>query len=110
MVLLLGVMLVLVLVARSLRVWMLLSTSRFVVLMARFLQLFDTNPSLLPKWWTAAKAEECIKLGQDDQGWSSLRHSLTKADVIEHYGDKQFSVQLRLFGEQVYGTPPADTP
>lgn len=79
-----------------------------------FLYLFDTNPSLLPKWWTAAKAEECIRLGQDDQGWSSLRHSLrrslTKADVIEHHGDEQLGVQLRLFGEQVYGTLLADTP
>lgn len=27
--------------------------------------------------------------------------------MIEHYGDKQFGVQLRLFSEQVYGTSPA---
>ena len=74
-----------------------------------FLKLFDNKRALLPEWWTEDKAEECVKVGEGD-GWSSLHRMIVKKDVIEHYGDQRFGLQLRLFGEKVYGTAPAESP
>lgn len=74
-----------------------------------FLEKVEAKRELLPEWWTADNAKECIKLGEGD-GWSSLAKSIRKSDVIEHYGDQHFGVQLRFFGEQVYGTGPAEMP
>lgn len=34
---------------------------------------------------------------------------ILKKDVNEHYGEPRFCLKLRFFGEQVYGTPPADS-
>ena len=73
-----------------------------------FLKLFDDKRVLLPEWWAEDKAEECVKYGGD--GWSSLHRMIVKKEVNEHYGNQRFGLQLRLFGEKVYGTAPAETP
>lgn len=73
-----------------------------------FPRLFDENDkrALLPEWWNDAKAEECVKLSLEDEGWSSFSRSLERGGVVAYYYDQRFGVQLRVFGEQVYGSPP----
>ena len=39
-------------------------------------------------------------------GWSSLANAVEKSDVMEHYGSATMPMQLRMFGEQVYGSGP----
>ena len=75
-----------------------------------FLKLFNDNNkrALLPDWWTAEKAEECVKFAlKDDDAWISLVRLPTRYEIIKHYDDQRFGVQLRVFGEQLYGGPPA---
>ncbi|KAK3312848.1 putative MYND domain protein [Apodospora peruviana] len=38
--------------------------------------------------------------------WHSLQPCVEKADVIGHYGDPRFPMQLRMFAERVYGRGP----
>jgi len=73
----------------------------------RFLTLAESRNGLLPPWWSKEKAEECMALGlSNEAGWSSLARKITKSQVIEHYGNDLMPMQLRLFGEQVYGRGP----
>jgi splicing suppressor protein 51 len=73
----------------------------------RFLGLAESKTGLLPPWWSADKGEECITLGLGiNAGWSSLTHKVAKSELIEHYGNPLMPMQLRLFGEQVYGRGP----
>ncbi|KAL7940573.1 hypothetical protein V8C42DRAFT_337139 [Trichoderma barbatum] len=39
----------------------------------------------------------------DASQWSDLRCAVEKSDIIEQYGDPQFSMQLRMMAEAVYG-------
>ena len=72
----------------------------------RFLeQIQARNKELLPAWWSDANALECERAGRRDD-WSSLKCAIEKSDVIEHYGDRLFPMQLRMFAEQIYGTGP----
>jgi splicing suppressor protein 51 len=71
----------------------------------RFLRLAETRPGLLPSWWSQEKAAECEAVGAR-AGWSSLSSAVEKADVIKHYGNPEMPMQLRVFGEQVYGRGP----
>ncbi len=75
----------------------------------RFLSLAASRPGLLPPWWSSSKAEECKQLGLEG-GWTSLTKMTEKGDVIEHYGDSKMPMQMRMFGEQVYGTGPGGQP
>jgi splicing suppressor protein 51 len=43
-------------------------------------------------------------------GWSSLSRAVEKSDIVEHYGDPTMPMQLRMLGEQVYGSGPAGQP
>ncbi len=72
----------------------------------RFLRLAQSRRGLLPQWWSPEKAAECEAAGMHGSGWSSLTSAIEKSDVIEHYGDSKFPMQLRMFGEQVYGRGP----
>ncbi|KAH6711912.1 putative MYND domain protein [Leptodontidium sp. MPI-SDFR-AT-0119] len=73
----------------------------------RFLGLAESRTGLLPSWWSTDKGKECIALGLgSDNGWSSLAHKVAKRGLIEHYGNPLMPMQLRLFGEQVYGRGP----
>ncbi|KAM3462915.1 hypothetical protein NHJ6243_003717 [Beauveria neobassiana] len=71
----------------------------------RFLARVAARPGLLPPWWDADKKKECEDLGMDAGQWHDLRCAVEKSDIIEHYGDGQFPMQLRMFAEAVYGGP-----
>ncbi|PWY83793.1 putative MYND domain protein [Aspergillus sclerotioniger CBS 115572] len=77
----------------------------------RFLRLTEGHPGLLPEWWSSENAMECMAFGlRPPNGWSSLAHPVEKADVIDHHKDPSFPMQLRMFGEQVWGMGPAGLP
>ena len=38
--------------------------------------------------------------------WCSLDCCAENGDFVEHYGDSTFPMQLRMFGEQIYGRRP----
>ncbi|KAF9207771.1 hypothetical protein BGZ49_010593 [Haplosporangium sp. Z 27] len=71
----------------------------------RFLKLAESRPKLLPAWWSQKKATECLEFGASDE-WASLAAAVDKLDLIKHYGNDRMPMQLRMFGEQVYGTGP----
>ncbi|KAJ5008574.1 Glucan endo-1,3-beta-glucosidase A1 [Colletotrichum sp. SAR 10_66] len=66
----------------------------------------SVNGKLLPPWWNDEKQQECEAMAADAGGWSSLKTKLSKADVIQHYGDDHFPMQLRMLGEFVWGSAP----
>ncbi|KAJ4329338.1 hypothetical protein N0V84_000233 [Fusarium piperis] len=65
-----------------------------------------SKKALLPSWWTPDKQRECEVFGMDEDQWQNLRCGVEKADIIEHYGDHQFPMQLRMLGESIYGNAP----
>lgn len=72
----------------------------------RFLDTIAKRPGLLPPWWTAEKRKACEAFGMDKSNWQNLYSTVEKSDIIEHYGDPRFPMQLRLFGEFVVGRGP----
>ncbi|KAL6868777.1 hypothetical protein ACO1O0_000095 [Amphichorda felina] len=72
----------------------------------RFLDLVATRAGLLPPWWSASKRKECESFGMDGLQWQDLRRQIEKGDIVEHYGDGKLPMQLRMFGEAVYGRGP----
>jgi splicing suppressor protein 51 len=42
----------------------------------------------------------------DADGWPDLRCCVEKSEIIEHYGDARFPMQLEMFAEQVIGSGP----
>jgi splicing suppressor protein 51 len=75
----------------------------------KFIPRATGRPGLLPSWWSPAKAQECEAIGSGE-GWSSLSCAMEKSDIVEHYGDPLMPMQLRMLGEQVYGSGPAGEP
>lgn len=69
----------------------------------KFLRLAVSRAGLLPPWWNAQKQKACETLGMDSSQWHDLRRVVEKGDVIEHYGDPRFPMQLRMLGEAVIG-------
>jgi len=74
-----------------------------------FLGLAESRDGLLPPWWSSEKAVACVEVG-NTSGWNSLSRKADKAKMIDHYGDSNMPMQMRLFGEQVYGTAPGGQP
>ncbi|KAJ4259676.1 hypothetical protein NW762_007606 [Fusarium torreyae] len=72
----------------------------------RFLSKVSKRKELLPSWWTPEKQKECEAFGMDSSQWQDLRTGVEKQDIIDHYGDSRFPMQLRMFGESVYGKGP----
>jgi mitochondrial splicing suppressor protein 51 len=72
----------------------------------RFLRQVEGKPGLLPPWWSPEKATACENVGMNTNGWSSLAYAIEKKDVLKHYEDPSLPMQLRMFGEQVYGRAP----
>lgn len=73
----------------------------------RFMRkMTKSNKALLPSWWTLEKQQECEVFGMDEDQWQNLRRGVEKKDIIEHYGDPQFPMQLRMLGESIYGNAP----
>lgn len=75
-----------------------------------FLDKIEARASLLPSWWTPEKRTACETLGMDASQWQDLRHAVQKSDIISHYGDQRFPMELRMFGESVIGTGPGGSP
>ena len=69
---------------------------------SRFLRRAESRPGLLPPWWTAEKAAECMKFGTKRGEWSELACAIEKSDIVEHYGNQNMPMMLRMFAEQVY--------
>ncbi|OIW34347.1 hypothetical protein CONLIGDRAFT_565275, partial [Coniochaeta ligniaria NRRL 30616] len=76
---------------------------------ADFLAMIEQQaPSLLPAWWDATNTAACIAFGSEAteaDGWSSLTRALHWKDVIGHYGEMCFDLELRVFAQAVYGIP-----
>ncbi|KAK2764430.1 hypothetical protein FQN54_009124 [Arachnomyces sp. PD_36] len=72
----------------------------------RFLKRVESKPGLLPSWWSPEKANACVRYGTNSNNWSDLACAAEKSDIIEHYGERMMPMQLRMFGEQVYGRGP----
>ncbi|KAF4952093.1 hypothetical protein FSARC_12725 [Fusarium sarcochroum] len=71
-----------------------------------FLSKVSKKKGLLPSWWTPEKQKECEEFGMDSSQWQDLRTAAGKQGIIDHYGDSRFPMQLRMFGEVVYGKGP----
>lgn len=72
----------------------------------RFLRLAGkASGAVLPPWWTADHAAECEEAGLRG-GWSSLASKVGKSEIMEHYGERDMPMQLRMLGEQIYGRGP----
>lgn len=71
----------------------------------QFLAQAATRSSLLPPWWSDAKVQECVEVGESG-AWSDLRKKVTKTDIIERYGDGQMPMQLRMLRELMTGRGP----
>ncbi|KAL6353747.1 hypothetical protein LRP88_12738 [Fusarium phalaenopsidis] len=65
-----------------------------------------SKKALLPSWWTPEKQQECEDFGMDEDQWQNLMSGVEKKDIIEHYQDHQFPMQLRMLGESIYGRAP----
>ncbi|KAG5664330.1 hypothetical protein KAF25_008064 [Fusarium avenaceum] len=72
----------------------------------RFLIKVSAQRGLLPSWWTPEKQKECEDFGMDAAQWQNLRNRTSKQEVIDHYGDPRFPMQLRMLGEAVCGRAP----
>ena len=69
----------------------------------RFLNLVERKSGLLPSWWSREERTACEHVGMQP-GWSSsLASAIEKHDLVEHYGVALMPMQMRMFGEQVYG-------
>ncbi|KAI1363621.1 putative MYND domain protein [Xylaria arbuscula] len=69
----------------------------------KFLRQAASRRGVLPPWWTAEKQAACEKLGMDRKEWQDLHCAVEKSDVIEHYGDPRFPMQLRMLAEAIMG-------
>ena len=72
----------------------------------RFLVKVESCPGLMPPWWDESKRQDCQQLGSTRSQWWDLGRTVDKTDIIEHYDDGQFPMQLRMLGEAVYGSAP----
>lgn len=79
----------------------------------RFMKLVAKRPGLLPAWWDGERQrKECEAFGMrkeadGEECWGGLRTCMEKSDIMEYYGDSTMPMQLRMFGEDVYGSGPA---
>ncbi|GME25498.1 hypothetical protein M1813_003692 [Neofusicoccum parvum] len=73
----------------------------------KFLRKLESRQDLLPPWWNEQKKAECIAAGMvGAPDWSSLEAAPKKSDILEHYGDSQMPMQMRMLGERIYGRGP----
>lgn len=69
----------------------------------RFLDLAESRRGLLPKWWTLEKRSACEDKAQDTTQWADIGRRVSKGGIIEHYGEGDMPMKLRLLAEKVYG-------
>jgi hypothetical protein len=68
------------------------------------MELLESKPILLPKWWSPSKTTECVGFGSCAEKfrllpWSDLALATRVEGAIEHYGDPFMPNYSRLFGE-----------
>ncbi|KAL2826090.1 hypothetical protein BDW59DRAFT_161214 [Aspergillus cavernicola] len=68
----------------------------------RFLDKVEEKGGLLPSWWSGEKVAECQRTGVT-MGWSSLAVTIGEGEIVAHYRDSNMPMQMRTFGEQIYG-------
>ena len=68
----------------------------------KFLDQAATRRDLLPPWWDVGHRAECEKFAESGE-WNDVRNKVTKAQMVEHYGDEKAPMQLRMLAEAVYG-------
>lgn len=71
----------------------------------KFLRQAKSKPGLLPPWWSDDKAAECIAFGMSGS-WASLSAAPEKSDIVEHYGNPEMPMQMRMLSEQITGRGP----
>lgn len=72
----------------------------------KFFRLVQKKAGLLPHWWNYSMQQLCEVYGMTASNWSNLACAVEKHDIVEHYADPLMPMQLRMFGEQVYGRGP----
>lgn len=68
-----------------------------------FLDLAESRPGLLPRWWNAEKRRDCERMAVDASQWSDINCAVEKPDIQEHYKDSTAPMMLRVLGEKIYG-------
>ena len=51
------------------------------------------------------EGRECVQSGMQG-GWGNLTKKVGKSDIIKVYGDSEILMQMRMFGDQIYGRSP----
>ncbi|KAI0115537.1 hypothetical protein GGR51DRAFT_503334 [Nemania sp. FL0031] len=69
----------------------------------KFLKKAESRNTLLPPWWNDEKKKACENLGMSKEHWQDLHCAVEKSDIIEHYGDPRFPMQLRMLAEIIIG-------
>jgi splicing suppressor protein 51 len=67
--------------------------NKFLKLVAR------PNLGILPSWWAEESETKCRETGQ-----AALAKKLEKSDAIKEYGEQNMPMQMRMIGEDIYGT------
>ncbi|KAJ6144464.1 MYND domain protein [Penicillium chermesinum] len=65
----------------------------------------NRSPACFRSGGRKAKAAECLALGKSSKDWG-LQFAVEKHDIVDLYKNPTMPMQLRMFGEQVYGTGP----
>ncbi|KAJ5116564.1 hypothetical protein N7456_000912 [Penicillium angulare] len=61
--------------------------------------------AFLPSWWGPDNNADCVNFAASDPEWGLWR-VIQPGDIERRYGDSTMALQLRIFGERVYGCPP----
>lgn len=73
----------------------------------RFLRQAERRAGVLPNWWNAGKAKECVATGaRKDEEWTSLHAAVEKSDINDHHKNPQMAMQLRMLAEGITGRGP----
>jgi splicing suppressor protein 51 len=72
----------------------------------RFLRLAERKRELLPEWWSPAKSQACVAFASGQHNDYNVDHAVEKSDIVQQYGENTMPMQLRMLGEQIYGTGP----
>ncbi|BCS27373.1 uncharacterized protein APUU_60421S [Aspergillus puulaauensis] len=68
----------------------------------QFLNLAESRPDLLPRWWSSQKTNACLYKGSGE-GWSSLAARVDYLGIIKHYGNPTIPPHLWDMAKVVYG-------
>lgn len=69
----------------------------------QYLDLAESRPDVLPRWWSKEKRAACERVAVDASRWSDLNCAVEKPDIQEHYKDNMMPMKLRILAEKIYG-------